>query len=115
QNVANITMDCAGVERVVFHALGGADQVTVNNLTGTQVAQVVVYLSSSSGAGDGAADTVLVNGTGADDHITVTASSNSVAVLGLSAAVSIIGGEPGLDKLVINGLGGADVVDFMGA
>ena len=34
---ANITMDTAGVERVDFNALGGADLVTVNDLTGTDV------------------------------------------------------------------------------
>ena len=34
---ANITMDTAGVERVDFNALGGADIVTVNDLTGTGV------------------------------------------------------------------------------
>src|SRR6266542_5746638 len=33
----NITMDTAGVERVNFNALGGADLVTVNDLSGTDV------------------------------------------------------------------------------
>ena len=33
-----ITMDTAGVERVDFNALGGADLVTVNDLSGTDVA-----------------------------------------------------------------------------
>src|SRR6266700_102429 len=37
RDVANITMDTAGVERVDFNALGGADSVTVNDLTGTDV------------------------------------------------------------------------------
>ena len=48
RNVANITMDCDGVERVIFHALGGADQVTVNDLTGTQVTNVVIDLCARS-------------------------------------------------------------------
>ena len=30
-------MDTAGVERVDFNALGGADMVTVSDLTGTDV------------------------------------------------------------------------------
>jgi Ca2+-binding RTX toxin-like protein len=64
RNVGNITMDCAGVERVTFRALGGADQVVVNDLTGTDVAQVFVDLSPTSGPGDEQADTVTVNGTG---------------------------------------------------
>ncbi len=115
RNVANITMDCAGVERVVFHALSGVDQVTVNNLAGTQVAQVLVDLSSSAASGDGQADTIIINGSAADDHITLTASGSEVSVAGLSAAVSVIGAEQGLDKLVINALGGNDSVDFVGS
>src|SRR5207237_34745 len=40
-----ITMDTAGVERVDFNALGGADLVTVNDLTGTDVSDVNVDLA----------------------------------------------------------------------
>jgi len=47
---ANITMDTAGVERVDFNALGGADQVTVNNLAGTDTTQVDVNLAAASPA-----------------------------------------------------------------
>jgi Ca2+-binding RTX toxin-like protein len=114
RNVANITMDCNGIERVVFRALGGTDQVTVNDLTGTQVTNVVVDLSSALGGGDGQPDTVIVNGTETNDLITVTGSTNEVNVTGLRASVKIIGGEPGLDRLVINGLDGDDTVDASG-
>ena len=111
RNVANITMDCDGIERVIFHALGGTDQVTVNDLTGTQVSNVVVDLASAQGTGDGRADTVIVNGTGSNDVITIDGSTNGVEVLGLTAAVTIAGAEADLDKLVINGLDGADIID----
>src|SRR5262249_59586523 len=37
RDVANIVMDLDGVERVEFDARGGADPVTVNDLTGTAV------------------------------------------------------------------------------
>ncbi len=113
RNVANITMDCNGIERVVFNALGGADQVVINDLTGTQVAQVIVDLSRipGSGLGDGIADTVIVNGTQTNDLITANGSTNGVNVLGLAAAVTILGAEPTLDNLVINALGGDDIVD----
>ena len=52
---ANITMDTAGLERVDFNALGGADLVTVNDLTGTDVGNVNVDLASALGGavGDG--------------------------------------------------------------
>ncbi len=116
RNVGNITMDCAGVERVLLRALGGADQVTVNDLTGTDVTGIVVDLSSIvSGTGDGQSDTVVVNGTEEDDHITVAGSATGVEVLGLTAAVTIVGAEQGLDALVINARGGSDVVDFVGS
>jgi len=114
RDVANITMDCDGIESVIFNALGGADQVTVNDLTGTQVTNVVVDLLASSGSGDKEGDVVLVNGTQTNDNITVTGSTNGVTVLGLTATVTVIGGEQSVDELVINALAGTDIVDASG-
>ena len=59
RDVANITMDLNGVEHINFTALGGADNITVNDLAGTGVTQVNIDLAATpgSGAGDGAADT----------------------------------------------------------
>src|SRR5262249_4995031 len=37
RNPGNITMDLAGVEDIEFRALGGADNIVVNDLTGTDV------------------------------------------------------------------------------
>jgi len=37
RDVAGITMDTAGVERVDFNARGGADLVTINDLRGAAV------------------------------------------------------------------------------
>ena len=56
RNLGNITMDTAGVETVDFNALGGADLVTVNDLTGTGVSKLNVDLAAALGgtAGDGA-------------------------------------------------------------
>jgi Ca2+-binding RTX toxin-like protein len=116
RDVANITMDCGGIEQVVFNAIGGTDTVTVNDLTGTQVTNVFVDLSGTigSGIGDGQADTVVVNGTAGNDHITIIGDTNSAQVSGLAATVSIFGAEPDNDRLVINALGGDDVVDASG-
>ena len=73
RDIANITMDTDGVERVDFNALGGADVVTVNDLTGTDVEEFNVDLAGSLGGatGDNAADDVIVNGTDGDDRIKV--------------------------------------------
>ena len=46
-------MDTAGVERVDFNALGGADLVNVNDLTGTDVSDVSVDLAGTLGGATG--------------------------------------------------------------
>src|SRR5437773_8436015 len=53
RDVADITMDTASVERVDFNALGGANLVTVNDLTGTDVNVVNVDLAGTLGGGNG--------------------------------------------------------------
>ena len=57
RDAGTITMDTAGVERVDFNALGGADTVTVNDLTATDVEDVNVDLAGTLGGatGDGSA------------------------------------------------------------
>jgi hypothetical protein len=66
----------------VFNALGGADVVTVNDLTGTDVRRVVVDEGSP---GDSQTDRVTVNGTGGADTIFVGGAPGDVNVAGLSA------------------------------
>ena len=74
RDVGNVTMDTNGVEQVNIVALGGSDSVTVNDLSGTDVAQVNIDLGSpaGTGTGDGQADTVIVNGTARADNIQIT-------------------------------------------
>ncbi len=116
RDVGNVTMDVNGVEQVNVVALGGADTITVNDLTGTGVTAVNVDLASppGSGTGDGQADSVIVNGTSGADAVTVAGDASGVAVLGLAAQVNITGAEPANDRLTINTLGGDDVVDASG-
>ena len=111
RNVANITMDCNNLEQVVFRALGGTDQITVNDLTGTGVSNVFLDLNASAGGGDAAADTIIVNGTQTNDVISVIGSTNGVTVNGLAATVTVVGAESNLDRLTVNGLDGADNID----
>jgi Ca2+-binding RTX toxin-like protein len=113
RDVGNVTMDLNGVERIQLEALGGADNITVNDLTGTNVTQVAIDLASPPGSsqGDGQPDTVTVNGTAEDDHISVVSSGSSVVVTGLPAQVTIDGAEAANDSLVIKGLGGNDTID----
>ena len=104
RDVGNITMDTNGVERVDFNALGGADVVTVNDLSGTDVRNVNADL-----AGDGQVDRIVVNGTNNNDAIDVSGDASGVAVSGLAALVAIQRQEP-TDKLDVNGLGGNDAI-----
>ena len=46
RDVANVTMDLNGIEQIKIATLGGADNVTVNDLTGTGVNTVFVQLGS---------------------------------------------------------------------
>ncbi len=113
RDVANITMDLNGVEGIDFNALGGADNITVNDLTGTDVSQVNLDLASppGSGVGDGQADSVIVNGTNGDDTVIASGDASGVAVIGLAARVNITGAEVANDRLTVNTLGGNDVLD----
>jgi Ca2+-binding RTX toxin-like protein len=110
---ANITMDTASVERVDFNALGGADVVTVNDLSGTDVRRVNVDLAGTLGGatGDGQPDRVVVSATNGDDTIDVSGDTESVKVSGLAATTEVLHSEVARDRLEINTLAGEDTVD----
>jgi RTX calcium-binding nonapeptide repeat (4 copies) len=76
RNIANITMDLDGVESLDTNTLGGVDTATVHDLSGTDVTSVDFDLASTIGgaAGDGAADTVVVEGTNGSDVAVVAGS-----------------------------------------
>jgi Ca2+-binding RTX toxin-like protein len=114
RDVANIVMDVNGVERVDFNAKGGADTMTVNDLTGTGVTEVNLNLEGTPGSGDGAADTVIVNATNAADNVQIAGAGTSYTVSGLPAIVNVTGSEGANDTLVVNTLGGNDVVSGAG-
>jgi hypothetical protein len=104
RNVANINMDLNDVERLDLTALGGADNFTVEDMTGTDMRRADVDL----GGADGAIDNVEVNGTGGSDSLRVSADNGRVLVNGLTAQVRISGSENANDKLTVNGRGGND-------
>ena len=114
RNVGNVILDAAGVEQFDLRALGGADTVTVNDLTGTDVAEVNVDLAGTLGGntGDGLSDVITVNGTALPDTIHIAANSGAVEVSGLAASIGIAHSEGANDTLIVNGLGGADTITF---
>jgi len=112
----NITMDTAGVERVDFNALGGADLATVDDLSGTDVRSVNIDLAGAVGGAtaDGAADHVVVNATNGNDAIDVSGDSTTVKVSGLAATTRILHSEVAKDRLDVNTLAGMDTVASVG-
>jgi hypothetical protein len=82
-------MDTSGVEGVDFNALGGADVVFVDDLSGIDVSSVNVDLAGGLGGstGDGQADRVVVSGTNGDDAIDVSGDARVVKVSGLAPTV----------------------------
>jgi hypothetical protein len=56
RDVANITMDLNAVERLELNALAGADTITVNDLTGTDLNATDIDLAATGGGGDAQAD-----------------------------------------------------------
>ena len=80
RNLGNIVMDVNDVERVDLNASNGIDVVTVNDLTSTDVTTLNVSLEAGvGGAGDGLADTVIVNGRQSDDAIQIASFDNGAA------------------------------------
>jgi Ca2+-binding RTX toxin-like protein len=114
RDVANVTMDLNDVEAVDFNALGGADTIVVNDLSGTDLVEVNTNLAAVGGGGDAQPDTVIVNGTNGDDTILLFGDASGTAVLGLAAQVNITAAEAANDRLVINALAGDDVVEGSG-
>jgi Ca2+-binding RTX toxin-like protein len=111
RDVGNITMDCDGIEKVVFRAVGGNDDVNVGDLSGTQATSIAVDLLGSNGLVDGKPDTVTVNGTAQNDVVTLAGSDAGVNVAGLKASVTVTGAENDLDRLTVNTLGGEDSIN----
>ena len=90
RDLGTITMDLNGVEEIDTNALGGADQLTVGNLAGTDLTAIKTDLAGSGGAADDdSADRVIVVGTKGPDAITAAGSAGRVSVTGLAARVDV--------------------------
>ena len=90
RNVGNIVMDVNDVETVQLKTQGGVDNVTVNDLTGTDVKLVAIDLAATGGtAADGQFDGVTVDGSSGKDAINIALVGSTVSVTGLSAQVTI--------------------------
>ena len=111
RDVANVTLDCDDVEKVDANLLAGTDILTIGDLTGTDVNQVIADLAAPAGGGDGQADSIIVSGTNGDDTVVISGSPGTVSVTGLPASVTITDAEAANDSLTLNALGGLDNVN----
>jgi Ca2+-binding RTX toxin-like protein len=114
RDIATVTMDLNDVEQVDFHAFGGADNITVNDLTGTDLplAGVKIDLEGVLGSGiaDGALDSVTVNGGAGSETINVAPFNGGVLVSGTPAAVGIFHADAS-DQLIVKGGAGNDTIN----
>jgi Ca2+-binding RTX toxin-like protein len=113
RNVGNIVMDLNDVESIVAKTLAGIDNLVVNDLSGTDVVNVVVDLAAVGGGDDGAPDNIVVNATNGDDVVTVTGAGPNAQVTGLAARVSV-SAATATDRLTAHALAGGDVADASG-
>jgi Ca2+-binding RTX toxin-like protein len=115
RDLGNITMDLDDVEIIRLNALGGSDNTVVGDLTGTDVTKVAIDLAAviNGKTGDGQIDSVTVNATNAGDKIAIASVGKQIVVDGLSAQVTIAHADA-TDRLVVNGLGGDDLIDASG-
>jgi Ca2+-binding RTX toxin-like protein len=114
RDIASITMDLNDVESIVAKTLGGADNLAVNDLSGTDVVDVVADLAASAGGDDGQPDNVVATATNGDDVATVLGAGPNAQVSGLPALISVSGAVAGSDRVTVNAVAGADVVDATG-
>jgi Ca2+-binding RTX toxin-like protein len=101
------------VERMQVLVGGGSDIIDVNNLAGTGAKLVAIDLAAFVGSpvGDGASDSIRVDGTAGNDLVTIGKIAGGVTIAGLPAQVTVIHADNGgsvVDLLEISGGAGND-------
>ena len=100
RDIAGIVMDLNGLETIDFIARGGADTVTVGDLTGTDLKSATFD----------AAESVIADGTPGDDAFSLTA-DGSLTGFGLPLKPTAINGGDGSDTTTFTGTSGDDAID----
>ena len=93
RDVAGIRMDMSDIEVFNLKALGGVDDITVDNMDGTSIRHTNIDLFGAAGVADQQADVVTVNGTNRADRVDVSARDGQIDVAGLPAGTQISGSE----------------------
>ena len=113
RDVGTVSLDANDIENVNLNALGGADAITLNDLSATSVRRINLDLGANSGAdvGDSQIATVTVNRTNASDFVQLTGHGTSYVLASHSTFVTVANSDGNLDNLVVNLLGGNDHFD----
>jgi Ca2+-binding RTX toxin-like protein len=112
RDVGTVTMDVNGVENIDFNARGGSDTISVHDLTGTDATKVNIDLGATPGVngGDGANDSIIIEGTSGSDVIRLSLQNGALVVDGLPTQIVVDNFEVN-DQIHVLGLGGDDVID----
>ena len=111
----NIVMDLDDVESIDARTLGGADNLIVGDMSGTDLVDVEAELAATAGGDDGAADNVIANGTNGDDVAIVSGSRPDRVRSSVSRPGSPCPARsPAATGVTVNALAGDDVVDASG-
>ncbi|MAE61950.1 MAG: hypothetical protein CMJ49_11415, partial [Planctomycetaceae bacterium] len=102
----SVNLDIAGVEQLDINGQNGVENITVNDLSSTDLA----VLNMNLGTADAATDDVTVHGRTTADSLNITsAGAGLVSVAGLAYGVNLSGVEVA-DDLIVNGNDGNDVI-----
>jgi Ca2+-binding RTX toxin-like protein len=110
RDVATIRMDMDHVEQLALAALGGTDNVTINDMSGTGFRRADINLAGAGGTSDGVLDNVIVNGSARADHVAVTGDGTTVDIAGLKTETTITGADT-RDQLQVSTQDGNDTVN----
>lgn len=109
RNVGAVVMDLDAVEGVALRTLGGADIVTVDDLTGTDLSAFAVDLADSGGLDDGQIDEVRVPA-----PAVVGRAGDAALASGFGPQVRVRGGSAN-DRLRVQGSAGVDLLQIDGS
>jgi Ca2+-binding RTX toxin-like protein len=110
--VNNEVVDLGDLERLDVLPAGGADQMHVGDMSGTDVDHVDFTLAAARGtvAVDGSPDSVRIDGTNGNDAISVAAGGPEVRTTGLAATTTVRFAEKTQDRLHVDTKLGNDLI-----
>lgn len=109
RNVGVVTMDLDAVERVALRTLGGADIMTIGDLTGTDLSTLDIDLADSGGFDDGQVDEVRVPA-----PAVIGRDGDAAVATGFGAPTRVRNGSAN-DRLRVQGTAGTDLLQIDGS